>query len=77
MKRLFPKGDGKTAPDAMQRMPAKGESVPDFALTNRDGKSIHLSEYRGGTLLISFIYTRCSLPDFCRRMNEKFHEKAS
>ena len=74
---LVAKEDGKTAPGATQRMPAKGESVPDFALTNQDGKTIHLSEYRGRTLLITFIYTRCQLPDFCPQMNEKFCEKAS
>ena len=74
---LVAKGDGKTAPGATERMPAKGENIPDFALTNQDGKSIHLSEYRGRTLLITFIYTRCQLPDFCPQMNEKFCEKAS
>jgi protein SCO1/2 len=69
---LVAKSDGKTVPGATQRTPAKGESVPDFALTNQDGKTIHLSDYRGRALLISFIYTRCPLLDFCPRMNENF-----
>jgi len=46
--------------------------VPDFALVNQDGKVIRFGNYRGKVLLVTFIYTRCPLPDFCPRMNENF-----
>ncbi len=69
---LVSKGDGKTSPGTSQRIPEKGDSVPDFALVNQDGKIIHLSNYRGKVLLVTFIYTRCPLPDYCPRMNENF-----
>ena len=65
------KGDGKT-PGSTQRIPEKGDVVPDFALVNQDGKIIHFADYRGKVLLVTFIYTRCPLPDFCPRMNENF-----
>jgi protein SCO1 len=69
---LVSKGDGKTAPGSTQRIPAKGEKVPDFALVNQDGKLIHFRDFQGRTLLVTFIYTRCPLPDYCPRMNENF-----
>jgi protein SCO1/2 len=69
---LVTKGDGKTSPGTTQRTPEKGDAVPDFALVNQDRKIIHFSNYRGKVLLVTFIYTRCPLPDFCPRMNENF-----
>lgn len=69
---LVSKGDGKSAPGTTQHIPEKGDAVPDFALVNQDGKIIHLSNYQGKVLLVTFIYTRCPLPDFCPRMNENF-----
>jgi protein SCO1/2 len=67
---LVGKGNGKGSPGTTQRVPEKGDAVPDFALVNQDGKVIHFSNYRGKVLLVTFIYTRCPLPDFCPRMNE-------
>ena len=69
---LLSKGDGKSSPGTTQRIPEKGDSVPDFALVNQNGESIHLADYHGKVLLVTFIYTRCPLPDFCPRMNENF-----
>ncbi len=71
---LVSKGDGKPSPGTSQRLPEKGETVPDFAFVNQDGNPVHISDYRGKALLISFIYTRCPLPDFCPRMNENFRQ---
>jgi protein SCO1 len=69
---LLSKGDGKSSPGTTQRIPEKGDSVPNFALVNQNGESIHLADYHGKVLLVTFIYTRCPLPDFCPRMNENF-----
>jgi protein SCO1 len=71
---LVSKGDGKTSPGSSQRLPEKGDIVPDFALVNQDGKVIHLNDYRGKALLVTFIYTRCPLPDYCPRVNENFRQ---
>src|SRR5688572_29798005 len=54
--------------------PTPGAEVPDFALVNQDGKRIHLAQYRGRALLITFIYTRCPRPDYCALMSNNFHE---
>jgi protein SCO1 len=71
---LVSKSDGKPSPGSSQRSPEKGESVPDFAFVTQDGNPIHISDYRGKALLVSFIYTRCPLADFCPRMNENFRQ---
>jgi protein SCO1/2 len=52
--------------------PQPGAPVPDFTLTNQDGKRITLQKYRGRALLLTFIYTRCPLPDYCPRMSTNF-----
>jgi protein SCO1/2 len=49
-----------------------GEAVPDFALVNQDGKTVHLSQYKGRVLLVTFVYTRCPLADYCPRMSRNF-----
>jgi len=54
--------------------PQPGESVPDFALINQDGQRIDLGRYRGKALLLTFIYTRCPLPDYCILMSNNFAE---
>jgi protein SCO1 len=60
------------APPLSQRIPAPGDQVPDFAFTNQDGHRISIDQYRGKTLLVTFIYTRCPFPDFCPRVSSNF-----
>ena len=54
--------------------PQAGAEVPDFKLTNQDGKRIALHDYRGRALVLTFIYTRCPLPDYCPLMTNNFAE---
>ena len=49
-----------------------GAEVPDYGLTNQSDQSIHLAQYRGKTLLLTFIYTRCPIPDYCTLMSQNF-----
>ena len=49
-----------------------GEAVPDLPLVNQDGKTIHLKDYRGKALLITFIYTRCPMPTACPLITSHF-----
>lgn len=49
-----------------------GEAVPDFAMTTEDGQTLSLTELRGKVVVLTFIYTRCPLPDFCPLMDRKF-----
>lgn len=54
--------------------PDEGAAAPDVALVNQDGKKVRLSDYHGRALAVTFIFTRCPLPDFCPRMVSHFAE---
>ena len=56
------------------RIPEPGDAVPDFTFVNQSGKTIHLSQFRGKPVLLTFIYTRCPVPDFCPRMSNNLSE---
>ena len=47
---------------------AIGEPVPNFTLTNQRGVDVSLESLRGKVVVVSFIYTRCPLPDYCPRV---------
>jgi protein SCO1/2 len=53
-----------------------GDPVPEFAMTTQDGRTVKLSDWRGKVVILTFIYTRCPLPDFCPLMDRKFSELA-
>jgi protein SCO1 len=59
-------------PQAQYHVPEPGDLVPDFRLTNQSGRQITLRQFRGKALLITFIYTRCPLSDYCPRMSRNF-----
>jgi protein SCO1/2 len=59
-------------PAVFYHVPAPGDVVPDFKLRNQDGRPIHLGQFKGKSLLVTFIYTRCPLPDFCPRVTHNF-----
>lgn len=56
----------------LARMFKEGETLPSVELTNQDGKKIYINNFRGKVLALTFIYTRCPLPDFCIRMTNYF-----
>ena len=59
-------------PAVQYHVPQPGDVVPDFQLLNQSNRRIHLDQVRGRVLLLTFIYTRCPLDDFCPRMNRNF-----
>jgi protein SCO1/2 len=54
--------------------PKPGEEVPDFTLVNQDGEPVRMRQYKGRALVLTFIYTRCPLPDYCPLMTDNFAE---
>ncbi|PSQ95505.1 MAG: electron transporter [Bacteroidetes bacterium SW_9_63_38] len=50
-----------------------GDRVPvDLAFITQSGDSLRLGDYRGQTLILTFIYTRCPLPNYCPEMSKNF-----
>lgn len=61
-------------PAVTYHVPAKGDEVPDFKLLNQSNHVISLKQFRGKVVVMTFIYTRCPLADFCPRMSHNFAE---
>ncbi len=53
-----------------------GNVVPDFTLTDQDGKRISFKDYRGKATAVTFIYSRCPLPEYCILMSKNFSDLA-
>lgn len=49
-----------------------GQQVPDFSLIDQTGVTIRLSQFRGEVVALTFMYTKCPLPDYCFRLNNNF-----
>jgi protein SCO1/2 len=64
--------DPNAAPRADTHLARPGDELPDVALVNQDGETIHLSDYRGRALAVTFVFTRCPMPDYCPRMMKSF-----
>ncbi len=49
-----------------------GDRAPATVLVGQDGKPLSLADFRGKAVALTFIFTRCPLPEFCPRMNAQF-----
>lgn len=52
--------------------PQPGVEVPNFRLLNQDNKAIRIHDYKGKSLLVTFVFTRCQDPDQCTLMSSNF-----
>lgn len=59
-------------PTVIYHVPEAGDEVPNYALRNQDGRKIDLRQFRGKELLITFIYTRCPMPNYCPLVTHNF-----
>jgi protein SCO1/2 len=72
------KGGARIEPDPQAPAPAAGQTVaaghpvPDFELTDQNKRRVKLSDFAGKVVAVTFIYTRCPLPDYCPRMSSNF-----
>ncbi|CAN5315614.1 SCO family protein [soil metagenome] len=64
-------------PTANESAASIGKELPDFTLTNQDGKRISPKDFRGKALAITFIYARCPLPEYCIKMSANFSDLAN
>jgi protein SCO1 len=49
-----------------------GDAIPDETLIDQDGRAFQASSLEGSAVLLTFVYTRCPLPEFCPRMDAWF-----
>jgi protein SCO1/2 len=50
----------------------EGDEIPNFKLRNQNDREIQIHNYRGKALLLTFIYTRCPVPEYCTLMSNNF-----
>lgn len=50
----------------------EGDRLPDYHFTNELGREIHLSDYKGRAVAITFFFTSCPFPDYCPRLTANF-----
>jgi protein SCO1 len=62
------------SPPESSEAPKAGDALPDFRLVNQDNKPVRLKRYQGKALLLTFIYTRCPVPEYCALMSNNFAE---
>lgn len=62
------------SPAAQTSVLNTGDTVPDCEFVDQNGKAVHLSQFKGKALAITFIFTRCPLADYCPRMTGRFAE---
>jgi len=52
----------------------EGDKMPRFSLTNQNDERISLDTFRGQAFVLTFVFTRCPVPNFCPRMSNNFEE---
>lgn len=61
---------------------AIGQRVPDFALTDQAANAVHLDQFQGKVVALTFGYSRCPNPNYCFRLSnnlarvaQRFHDR--
>lgn len=57
---------------AAQRRLRAGDTVPEFSLLDQDNRTVTAKDLRGRHTIVSFIFTRCPVPEFCPLIAKKF-----
>ena len=63
-----------SAPRVVSAEAEVGAALPDVTLVDQDGRPLRLRDLRGRAVALTFVYTRCPLPDFCPLMMRSFAE---
>jgi protein SCO1 len=50
----------------------EGDALPDYTFTDQRGQPFRTADFKGRALALTFIFTRCPVPDFCPRMSLRF-----
>jgi protein SCO1 len=55
----------------------EGDLMPTFSLTDQTDKPIAVETFRDRPLVLTFVFTRCAVPNFCPRISSNFSELQS
>jgi protein SCO1/2 len=51
-----------------------GDALPEYHFTNELGQAVSTGQFKGEAVGITFIFTRCPLPNFCPKMTSNFQD---
>ena len=51
-----------------------GDAVPETKLTDQDDQPVAVTDFKGSVVVVTFIYTRCPLAEFCPLIDRRFVE---
>jgi protein SCO1/2 len=68
-----PKQSSPVSADRDARL-QEGDKMPPFSLTNQNGERISLDTFRDQPFVLTFVFTRCPVPNFCPHMSNNFEE---
>ena len=79
LRKIEPSGLKLPRPTATPQIAAaarlrEGDSMPAFQLVDQNGQRIELTTFLGHPFVMTFIFTRCPIPNFCPRMTHDFAE---
>lgn len=61
------------APPPVSRL-KRGDTLPAFALVDERGRALADTDLRGHPTVVTFIFTRCPVPEFCPLLTSRFAE---
>jgi protein SCO1/2 len=72
VKKGTPPPPGAVEPHVHEAVP--GTPLPDVSLVDQDGRALRLADLRGKAYAVTFVFTRCPLPEFCPLMMKQFQQ---
>ena len=57
--------------------PTVGTPLPSAVLRDQHGRAVSAADFAGRDVIVTFIYTRCPLPDFCPLMMSRLNDAAA
>lgn len=69
---MHPAGSPDPAYQGRTPLLAAGDPVPNATLVDQNSKAVRLSDFEGRALVLTFIYTRCPLPEYCPLLSRQF-----
>lgn len=71
----IPEGVATTIPAAAGiELLKAGDPIPETTLVDQDDKPIAIRDFAGSAAAITFVYTRCPLPQYCPLLDRRFAE---
>lgn len=55
-----------------KKLVAVGDVFPDYAFLDENGKTVRLADFRSMPVAITFVFSRCPVPEYCPRMMSHF-----